>query len=139
VTAAYYLVAFFVCLEKEHRSIPRRWVTRDFVRIRRLREHDGDSLRRVADVQRFIENQKHYGLQGKPRNTNGIFVTSVRRGKWTPDADARGGTAWGGSPCSARPMGFNVRFGISPQLIKVAMELGAATDRADIELATWKT
>ena len=30
VTAAYYLVAFFVCLEKEHRSIPRRWVTERF-------------------------------------------------------------------------------------------------------------
>jgi hypothetical protein len=25
LAATYYLVAFFVCLEKEHRSIPWRW------------------------------------------------------------------------------------------------------------------
>jgi SAM-dependent methyltransferase len=91
----------------------------------------------LPEIQRYIDNQRHYGLHGKAAQYERYLRLISRARKL--DADTRMlevGTGMGWFPILCKANGLRCRgLEISPQLIAVAMELGAENGvEPDIEL-----
>jgi SAM-dependent methyltransferase len=91
----------------------------------------------LAEIQRFIDNEKHYGLQGKAAQYE-RYLRCIGKARKV-DAGTRMlevGTGTGWFPLLCKANGLQCKgLEISPQLIKVARELGAENGiEPDIEL-----
>jgi ubiquinone/menaquinone biosynthesis C-methylase UbiE len=91
----------------------------------------------LAEIRRYIENQKGYGLQGKAAQYE-RYLRLIRKARKV-DSSTRMlevGTGTGWFPLLCKADGLRCKgLEISPQRIEVAMELGAANGiEADIEL-----
>ena len=82
----------------------------------------------LPEIRRYIENQKHYGLEGKLAQY-GRYLRLISRGRKL-DAETRMlevGTGMGWFPILCKANGLQCKgLEISPQLVKAAVELGAA-------------
>jgi SAM-dependent methyltransferase len=91
----------------------------------------------LAEIRRYIENQKSYGLQGKATQYE-RYLRTIRKARRV-DSRTRMlevGTGTGWFPLLCKANGLQCKgLEISPQLIEVAMELGAANGiEPDVEL-----
>ena len=91
----------------------------------------------LPEIRRYIENQKHYGLEGK-LSQYGRYLRLISRGRKL-DGETQMlevGTGMGWFPILCKANGLQCKgLEISPQLVKVALELGAANGiEPDIEL-----
>jgi SAM-dependent methyltransferase len=91
----------------------------------------------LPEIRRYINNQKHYGLEGKLPQY-GRYIRLISSGRKL-DAETRMlevGTGMGWFPILCKANGLQCKgLEISPQLIDAALELGAANGiEPDIEL-----